>query len=104
MNWTDSIAGYLEHLKFERELSYNTISAYKRDLNELANFSDQKPKLITAKHISAYLQLLLCIGFSPRSQGRALSALRGLFSWRIGEEAGCEQGVVLFENAMTGGD
>jgi len=53
MNWTDSITGYLEHLKFERGLSDNTISAYKRDLNQLANFSDQKPKQINAKQISA---------------------------------------------------
>ena len=102
MNWTDSITGYLEHLKFERGLSDNTISAYKRDLNQLANFSDQKPKLITAKHISAYLQHLHSIGYSPRSQGRVLSALRGFFNWLIDEEQRTEHPVVLFENPRTG--
>ncbi|MDC3399998.1 site-specific tyrosine recombinase XerD [Schleiferiaceae bacterium] len=102
MNWTDSITGYLEHLKFERGLSDNTISAYKRDLNQLANFSDQKPKLITAKHISAYLQHLHSIGYSPRSQGRVLSALRGFFNWMIDEEHLSEHPVVLFENPKTG--
>ena len=102
MNWTDSITGYLEHLKFERGLSDNTISAYKRDLNQLANFSDQKPKLITAKHISAYLQHLHSIGYSPRSQGRVLSALRGFFNWMIDEQHLSEHPVVLFENPKTG--
>ena len=102
MNWTDSITGYLEHLKFERGLSDNTISAYKRDLNQLANFNDQKPKLITAKHISAYLQHLHSIGYSPRSQGRVLSALRGFFNWMIDEEHLSEHPVVLFENPKTG--
>ena len=102
MNWTDSITGYLEHLKFERGLSDNTISAYKRDLNQLANFNDQKPTLITAKHISAYLQHLHSIGYSPRSQGRVLSALRGFFNWMIDEEHLSEHPVVLFENPKTG--
>jgi len=102
MNWTDSITGYLEHLKFERGLSDNTISAYKRDLNQLANFSEQKPKQIKAKHISAYLQHLHSIGYSPRSQGRVLSALRGFFNWMIDEEHLSEHPVVLFENPKTG--
>jgi integrase/recombinase XerD len=102
MNWTDSITGYLEHLKFERGLSDNTISAYKRDLNQLANFSDQKPKQINAKQISAYLQHLHSIGYSPRSQGRVLSALRGFFNWMIDEEHLTEHPVVLFENPKTG--
>jgi integrase/recombinase XerD len=102
MNWTDSITGYLEHLKFERGLSDNTISAYKRDLNQLTNFSDQKPKQINAKQISAYLQHLHSIGYSPRSQGRVLSALRGFFNWMIDEEHLTEHPVVLFENPKTG--
>ena len=102
MNWTDSITGYLEHLKFERGLSDNTISAYKRDLNQLANFSDLKPKLITAKHISAYLQHLHSIGDSPRALVRVLSALRGFFNWMIDEELLSEHPVVLFENPKTG--
>ena len=102
MNWTDSITGYLEHLKFERGLSDNTISAYKRDLNQLANFSDQNPKQINAKQISAYLQHLHSIGYSPRSQGRVLSALRGFFNWMIDEEHVSEHPVILFENPKTG--
>ena len=102
MNWTDSITGYLEHLKFERGLSDNTISAYKRDLNQLANFSDQNPKQINAKQISAYLQHLHYIGYSPRSQGRVLSALRGFFNWMIDEEHVSEHPVILFENPKTG--
>lgn len=102
MNWTDSITGYLEHLKFERGLSDNTISAYKRDLNQLANFSDQWPKNVNAKQISAYLQHLHSIGYSPRSQGRVLSAMRGFFSWMIDEEHLTEHPVVLFENPKTG--
>ena len=102
MNWTDSITGYLEHLKFERGLSDNTISAYKRDLNQLANFSDQNPKQINAKQISTYLQHLHSIGYSPRSQGRVLSALRGFFNWMIDEEHVSEHPVILFENPKTG--
>jgi integrase/recombinase XerD len=102
MNWTDSITGYLEHLKFERGLSDNTISAYKRDLNQLANFIDQWPKNVNAKQISAYLQHLHSIGYSPRSQGRVLSAMRGFFSWMIDEEHLTEHPVVLFENPKTG--
>ena len=66
MNWTDSITGYLEHLKFERGLSDNTISAYKRDLNQLANFSDHWPKNVNAKQISAYLQHLHSIPHAHR--------------------------------------
>ena len=102
MNWTDSITGYLEHLKYERGLSDNTVSAYKKDLNQLAQFIELSPADITAKHISAYLQHLHSIGYSPRSQGRVLSALRGFFNWLIDEEQRTEHPVVLFENPRTG--
>ncbi|MCH1534032.1 MAG: site-specific tyrosine recombinase XerD [Schleiferiaceae bacterium] len=102
MNWTDSITGYLEHLKYERGLSDNTVSAYKKDLNQLAQFIELNPADITAKHISAYLQHLHEIGYSPRSQGRVLSALRGFFNWLIDEEQRTEHPVVLFENPRTG--
>lgn len=102
MNWTDSITGYLEHLKYERGLSDNTVSAYKKDLNQLAQFIELNPADITAKHISAYLQHLHSVGYSPRSQGRVLSALRGFFNWLIDEEQRTEHPVVLFENPRTG--
>ena len=102
MNWTDSITGYLEHLKYERGLSDNTVSAYKKDLNQLAQFIELSPADITAKHISAYLQHLHAIRYSPRSQGRVLSALRGFFNWLIDEEQRTEHPVVLFENPRTG--
>ncbi|MEY2963085.1 MAG: hypothetical protein RL754_346 [Bacteroidota bacterium] len=103
MNWTDSINSYLEHLKFERGLSENTLIAYDRDLEQLAQFSENKgPRAIGPKEISGFLAHIHERGMSAKSQARILSALRGFYNWFVDEGHGDKNPAALFENPRMG--
>ena len=39
INWEDALFGFLAHLKFEKSLSENSVSAYKRDMQKLTNWA-----------------------------------------------------------------
>jgi integrase/recombinase XerD len=75
---------YIHHLKVERGLSLNTLEAYSSDIASFSEFIERYHVdlgQITPDTISSYLQDLSQKGVNPRSQARALSALRGLFKF-----------------------
>ncbi|MDJ0763944.1 MAG: site-specific tyrosine recombinase XerD [Myxococcota bacterium] len=79
---------YLDCLKIERGLSRNTIEAYARDIASFTEFAEENSltaSTVTAEAVSSYLAGLSRQGISRRSQMRALSALRGLFSHLFAE-------------------
>lgn len=102
MNWTDSIQGYQDFLKFERGLSDNTLAAYTRDLRLLEKSCDLGPLRVGPKQVQHFLEELHASGTNPRSQGRILSALRGFFKWLQEEELRDDDPVILFENPKVG--
>ncbi len=102
MNWTDSIQGYQDYLKFERGLSDNTLAAYSRDLRLLERSCDLGPLKVGPKQVQHFLEELHASGTNPRSQGRILSALRGFFKWLQEEELRDDDPVILFENPKVG--
>jgi len=76
---------YLDHLKAERNLSGNTIDAYRRDLLRLQQFAagqgiehvDQIDTTVLLEHLIAFSKAKL----SVRTQARHLVSLRGLFRY-----------------------
>ncbi|MET3131831.1 integrase/recombinase XerC [Oxalobacteraceae bacterium GrIS 1.11] len=73
---------YLAHLASQRKLSPHTISAYGRDLRELAVASDALAwEAIAQSDIRRYLVKLHAKGLTPRSIARKLSSWRGFFDW-----------------------
>lgn len=83
-----SVAEFLTHLAKERDVSPHTVTAYARDLDELA--------MVLARHLGvnavdwaavdrlslrAWLAHLSRRGLSKRSSARALSAARSFFRW-----------------------
>ena len=42
MSWKQSIKEFKSYLRIERSLSDNTIDSYLRDIQKLANFSEEK--------------------------------------------------------------
>lgn len=102
MNWSDSIGGYLDYLKFERGLSENTRLAYGRDLQLLQESTEQPPHLVAPEDVARLLQELTDRGMSPKSQSRILSGLRGFYAWMYAEGHAKGNPVLLFENPRVG--
>lgn len=77
------IEPFLEMMSAERGAANNTIEAYRRDLEDVADFltSKRKAELARASNadISAYLGSLTDQGFAASSQARRLSALKQYF-------------------------
>lgn len=81
-----AIDAYLTHLKVERNLSDNTITAYGTDLAQFAEFCEdtERPHAVDALDdgdISQFLIELTDRGISSRTIARKLSTLKGLFKF-----------------------
>ena len=98
--WKRVLGRYLEGLSLERGLAVNSVDAYRRDLERLGRSLDAardrpaeqgaaagtgdagtSPDLLTAgaDTLAAHLRELRRAKLSPRSIGRALSAIRGFY-------------------------
>ena len=81
----DAIDDYLDHLKVERGLAKNTISAYASDLRRFCTFSIEagvgEAAAVDAPLLLRYVSGLVDDGLSARSQARLLVAIRGLFKY-----------------------
>jgi len=100
--WKRVLGRYLESLSLERGLAFNSVEAYRRDLERLGRALDRtaakdptleghRPDLLTADAdtVAAHLRELRRAKLSPRSIGRALSAIRGFYEHLVatGERA-----------------
>jgi integrase/recombinase XerC len=82
------LAAFLEHLAKERDVSPNTVKAYRRDLDEFAAFlgpylgqEEFEWEKIDRLAMRAFLAHLAKRGLSRRSSARALSAVRTFYAW-----------------------
>ena len=80
---------FLDHIKVERGLARNTLSAYARDLGRLVGFLTDRGCAdvddVTTPLLTDYLIDLARTGLAARSRARALVSARGLFRHLIGE-------------------
>jgi integrase/recombinase XerD len=73
---------WLDELATERGLAANTLHAYRRDLRRLEEdlrAHGVEPLAAGVAELAAHLRRLLRAGLSPRTQRRALAALRGFY-------------------------
>ena len=81
------IADYLEYLQLERNCSQHTVRAYRRDLAAFAEFrtaagtDDRNLDDIDRLTVRSFVAALNQRRLARRTQGRRLSALRGLFRY-----------------------
>lgn len=90
--WKRALRLYLESLSVERGLSQNTVDAYRNDLTRLGEaLAHKQGDLLTAdaRALATHQRDLMRQGLSPRSISRALSAIRGFYSFLVttGERA-----------------
>jgi integrase/recombinase XerC len=82
-----ALAEYLEHLEKERQVSPNTVKAYRRDLDCFVEFcgrhyeGDWGWERIDRQGLRAFLGELQRKGLTKRSAARALSALRSFYRY-----------------------
>jgi integrase/recombinase XerC len=82
-----ALAEYLEHLAKERQVSPNTVKAYRRDLDTFVEFcgrhyaGDWSWERIDRQGLRAFLGELQRKGLTKRSAARALSALRSFYRY-----------------------
>jgi integrase/recombinase XerD len=81
----DAVDDYLDHLKVERGLARNTITAYASDLRRFVSFAEEEGvevvQRVDTPLLLAYVASLVDAGLSARSQARVLVATRGLFKY-----------------------
>ena len=92
------IQDFLEHLALERDLSPNTLKAYRLDLQRFVEFltqeylgvavEDLRSEDVEPTAVRAFLASMTRAGLSRRSQARALSAVKTLFKYA------CREGIL----------
>ncbi len=84
-----SLDSYLDHLATERGLARRTVEAYGRDLSAfvrtLVTRRVRRPAAIGPEDVRAHLAALADRGLSPRSQARAVAAMRSYLRWAARE-------------------
>ena len=83
------VEAFLEMLTAERGASFNTIAAYKADLDGLLAFlgrRKQGPVNADANALRAYLKSLDYVGMTPRTVARRLSVMRQFFRFLLAEQ------------------
>jgi integrase/recombinase XerD len=83
-----SLTDYLDHLRVERGLSENTLEAYERDLRKLVEFAGPKKRPLLSlgqRELTEFIGRLGELGLGPRSQARAIHAVRGFYRYGVRE-------------------
>ncbi len=85
----DLVSRFLVHLENERGLSARTLTAYRRDLDQLLAFLDREgindPGRVSQHHIRALIAERHRQGLGGKSLQRLLSAIRSLYRWLLRE-------------------
>ncbi|MBS1573382.1 MAG: site-specific tyrosine recombinase XerD [Bacteroidetes bacterium] len=86
MNWDEKIQDFESFLRFERNSTDNTLSAYIGDLKKLKQFSETQlggvsPLSITHSHLQEYLYQNSKDKISERSQARWISSIKAFFKY-----------------------
>ncbi|MGA8893359.1 MAG: site-specific tyrosine recombinase XerD [Anaeromyxobacteraceae bacterium] len=80
---------FLAHLRVEKGLAQNSVESYARDVRRylafLAETGRRSWEEVARPDVQAHLQALARSGISPRSQARALSAVRGFHRLLVSE-------------------
>jgi integrase/recombinase XerD len=84
-----AVETFIDHLRFERSLSEETVAAYRHDVLRMASFARTlgraAPGEITTDDLRRLIMTLKELGLAPTSIARNISALRTYFRFLLGE-------------------
>ena len=78
---TDNIKLFLDAVKAEKGASFNTVEAYRNDLEQFCEFIGKPETEVCSEDIQLFLRDLSRRGLSPKSMARKLSAIREFFKF-----------------------
>lgn len=89
--WSSHIKSFTLYLKLEKSLSSNSIEAYIGDVSKLRRWCESSSPPISPLHVQTsdlqrFVSMLFEIGFSPSSQARILSGIKGFFNFLMIEK------------------
>ncbi|MBL7067744.1 MAG: site-specific tyrosine recombinase XerD [Candidatus Marinimicrobia bacterium] len=83
------VQDFINYLKIERNLSVNTIDAYRNDLDRYSQFllenNIKRPDQINIQIIQKFINTLSDIGLAPSSLSRNFSSIRSFHRFMVGE-------------------
>lgn len=104
--WEEISRRYRTHIRLEKRLSENTVTAYMRDLRQFAHFVlrtwDVAPRHVEAAMIERYLQRLYEQGSEKTSQARQLSGIKSFFNFLLLSDIIDSSPAELIEAPTTG--
>src|SRR5690625_786992 len=90
MMLNESLVDYMHYLQIERGLAENTLTAYRRDLNEYKQFISAKHlkewKDVERHHIMQFLKTLKEVNKSPATISRMISAIRSFHQFLVNDQ------------------
>lgn len=106
MNWEQALSDYKYYLKIERGLSVNSVQAYGRDIQKLADYlgayePEKRPLEVSETEIREFIYQLGS-EVSARSQARLISGLRSFFDYLIFEDYRPDNPTDLIESPKLG--
>ncbi|WP_434576824.1 site-specific tyrosine recombinase XerD [Riemerella anatipestifer] len=107
MDWNERIQDFANALKFEKNLSNNTIDAYTRDIKKLQSFAENKLNHTSALDISyeqiqEYLYQKSKNYTNERSQSRWISSIKAFFKFLHEDELRTDNPARLLETPKLG--
>jgi integrase/recombinase XerD len=105
--WQSHITLFRDYLKLERSLSVNSVEAYIRDVEKLAQFIDLKyrdtsPLKVTSRQLQSFLHYINEVGMSAFSQARILSGIKAFYKYLLFEEMIENDPTALIEGPKLG--
>ena len=88
VSWEISIQGFINFMRLERSLSYNSINAYLNDIRKLREYIHTKkehllPTQVDMEDLKDFLHWTSELGMSPRSQSRVISGIKAFFKYLL---------------------
>lgn len=107
MDWDEAIEAYKTALKFERNLSDNTIEAYTRDIKKCQRFAinelnGKAPDVIAFSDLQEYLYQNSKLNLSERTQARLISSIKSFFKFLNEEDFRTDNPARLLEMPKLG--
>ncbi|WP_017733153.1 site-specific tyrosine recombinase XerD [Nafulsella turpanensis] len=104
MSWNGYIRQFQDYLRLERSLSPNSVEAYVRDIQKLAQFSEESvaPEAVNEVHLHNFLEWVNELGMTPHSQARVLSGLKAFFRYLLFEKVISNDPTALIEGPKLG--
>lgn len=106
-SWSNYLRQFRHYLKIERSLSGNSIAAYTRDVEKLANYSEKNfpeksPLDLELEHLRRFVNELAQIQISDYTQARVISGIKAFYKYLMYEDLISEDPAQLLEAPKLG--